>query len=118
MDGLIVKNPRSYLFKDWARRDSTHAPLKQGFSFLMTNFGNTRYILGVDPDMGIYLKGLGALLNRKEVERRAQEGRPFVQKWYEGDCPLFAFRIIDSPQDSSSLSHQEIVDTIRDFSRS
>jgi hypothetical protein len=118
VDGLIVKNPRSFLFKDWARRDSTHTPLRNGFSFLMTNFGNTRYILGVDPDRGIFLRGLGALLNDKEFERRKQENRPVDESWYEGNCPLFNFRIIDSPQDVSSLSHQEIVDTIREFSQS
>jgi hypothetical protein len=118
VDGLIVKNPRSYLFKDWARRDNIHPPLRQGFSFLMTNFGNTRYILGVDPEMGIYLKGLADLLNHKEAEQRRQEGRPFTERWYDGNCPLFNFRIIDSPQDISSLSHQEIVDTVMNFSRS
>ena len=118
VDGLIVTNPRSYLFKDWARRDTNHSPLNQGFSFLMTNFGNTRYILGVDPEMGIYLKGLGDMLNHKEVEQRKREGRPFTERWYEGNCPLFNFRIIDSPQDISSLSHQEVVDTILKFSQS
>lgn len=118
VDGLIARNPRSYLFKDWARRDATHTSLKQGFSFLMTNFGSTRYILGVDPEMGIYLKGLGDLLNHKEAEQRKRENRPFTERWYEGNCPLFNFRIIDSPQDISSLSHQEIVDTILKFSQS
>jgi len=118
VDGLIVINPRSYLFKDWARRDTTHTPLNQGFSFLMTNFGNIRYILGVDPEMGIYLKGLGNLLNHKEAEQRTREGRPFTERWYEGNCPLFNFRIIDSPQDVSSLSHREIVDTLLKFSQS
>jgi len=118
VDGLVVKNPRSYLFKDWARRDINHPPRQQGFSFLMTNFGNTRFILGVDPDMGIHLKGLGDLLDQKEAEKRKRENRPFTQKWYDGNCPLFNFRIIDSPQDNSSLSHQEILDTVLEFSRS
>jgi hypothetical protein len=118
VDGLIVTNPRSYLFKDWARRDTIYPPLNQGFSFLMTNFGNTRYILAVDPEMGIYLKGLGDLLNHKEAEQRKREGRQFTERWYEGNCPLFNFRIIDSPQDVSSLSHKEILDTILKFSQS
>ncbi len=117
VDGLIVKNPRSYLFKDWARRDATHSTLRHGFSFLMTNFGNMRYILGVDPEMGIFLKGLGDLLNHKEAEKRKHEGRPFAEPWYDGNCPLFNFRIIDSPQDVSSLYHQEIVDTVLKFSQ-
>ena len=118
VDGIIVRNPHSYLFKDWARRDATHSPLKQGFSFLMTNFGNTRFILGVDPEIGIHLKGLGDLLNQKEEEQRKREDRPFTQRWYDGNCPLFNFRIIDSPQDISSLSHQEIVETVMNFSQS
>jgi hypothetical protein len=118
VDGLIAKNPRSYLFKDWARRDNFHPPLKHGFTFLMTNFGNMRYILGVDPERGVYLKGLGDLLNLKEAERRKQENRLFSERWYEGNCPLFNFRIIDSPQDVTSLSHQEVLDTLLKFSRS
>jgi hypothetical protein len=118
VDGLIVKNPRSFLFKDWARRDITCAPLGQGFSFLMTNYGNTRYILGVDPEMKIHLRGLGDLLNQKEAERRKQDGRPLTQRWYDGNCPLFNFRIVNSPQDITSLTHQEIEDVILAFSRS
>jgi hypothetical protein len=61
---------------------------------------------------------LGGLLNNKEADRRKQENRPFTERWYEGNCPLFNFRIIDSPQDITSLSHQEILDTILEFSQS
>ncbi len=115
VDGLVVRNPRSYLLKDWARRDHLNPSLKQGFSFLMTNFGNKRYILGVDPEKGINLRGLGDLLNQLEARRRRELGRPFSHRWYDGNCPLFNFRIIDSPQDESSLSHQEIVETVLEF---
>lgn len=117
IDGLIVRNPRSYLLKDWARRDSVNPPLKQGFSFLMTNFGNTRYILGVDPEKGVNLKGLGDLLNQKEAERRKEQDRPLSYRWYDGNCPFFNFRIIDSPQDETCLSPKEIVDTVFIFSQ-
>ena len=84
----------------------------------LKTFGNTRYILGVDPEAGVYLKGLGKMLNNREAEQRNQKNRPFDEKWYEGDCPLFNFRIIDSPQDTTSLSHQAIVDTVLAFSQS
>lgn len=117
VDGLIVKNPRSYLLKDWARRDRINPPLKQGFSFLMTNFGNQRYILGVDPEQDVYLKGLGDRLNRKEAEKRKEQNREFPFRWYDGNCPLFNFRIIDSPQDTTSLPHQEIVGMVQEFGR-
>ncbi len=117
VDGLIVKNPRSYLLKDWARRDKIKSPLKQGFSFLMTNFGNQRFILGVDPEQDVNLKGLGERLNKKEAQKRKEQNREFPFHWYDGNCPLFNFRIIDSPQDETSLSHQEIVDILKEFGK-
>lgn len=115
VSGLVVKNPRSFLLKEWARRDRENSPLGEGFTFLMTNFGNKRYISGVDPEKGVNLKGLGDLLNQKEDEKRAEEKRPLAFRWYDGNCPFFNFRIIDSPQDVTSLSHEEIIDILISF---
>lgn len=117
VDGLIVKNPRSFLLKEWAHRDKQNPSLKEGFTFLMTNFRNKRYILGVDPEKGVNLRGLGDLLNQREAKKREEAGRPFNYRWYDGNSPFFNFRIIDSPQDDTSLSHQEIVDTVVAFSQ-
>lgn len=117
VDGLIIRNPRSFLSKEWARRDRENSPLGQGFTLLMTNFGNNRYILGVDPRKGVNLKGLGAFLNEREEEKRKALGKEFTQRWYEGNCPFFNFRIVDSPQDVTSLSHEEILDTLQHFGR-
>jgi len=117
VDGLIIKNPRSFLSKEWARRDRENSPLGEGFTLLMTNFGNNRYILGVDPRKGVNLKGLGALLNERENEKRKALGREFDMLWYDGNCPFFNFRIVDSPQDMTSLSHEEIMDTLLHFGR-
>jgi len=115
VSGLVVKNPRSFLLKEWARRDRENSPLGEGFTFLTTNFGNKRYIIGVDPQKGVNLKGLGDLLNQKEAEKRAQEARPLAFRWYDGNCPFFNFRIIDSPQDGTSLGHEEVVKILLSF---
>ncbi len=115
VDGLVVKNPKSFLLKEWSRRDRKNSPLKEGFGFLVTNFWNKRYILGVDPEKEVNLRGLGDLLNEKEAEKRTKEGRPFTFRWYDGNCPFFNFRIIDSPQDGTSLSQEEIVNTLLSF---
>lgn len=115
VDGLVVRNPKSFLLKEWARRDRENSSFNQGFTFLLTNFADKRYILGVDPVQGVNLKGLGDLLNQNEAEKRAQQGRAFAIRWYDGNCPFFNFRIIDSPQDVTSLSHEEIVGTILSF---
>lgn len=117
VDGLVVKNPKSFLLKDWARRERANSPLREGFTFLMTNFGNKRYILGVDPEKGVNLRGLGTLLNEKEVAKRKAKGTPLAFRWYEGNCPFFNFRIIDSPQDGTALNHEEIVEAILFFSQ-
>ncbi|MEW5900907.1 MAG: hypothetical protein AB1715_05540, partial [Acidobacteriota bacterium] len=118
VDGLIVRNPSSFLLKDWARRDIAQSSLGEGFSLLVTNFGGQRYILGVDPEKGINLRGLGRLLNEKEAQLREAAGRPRGLSWYEGNCPFFNYRIIDSPQDGTLLSHQDVVDALLTFSRS
>jgi len=118
VDGLIVKNPSSFLLREWTRRDMNQPSLREGFSFLLTNFGNQRYILGVDPDKGVHLKGLGGLLNREESRRRNASARSFLLPWYDGNCPFFNYRIIDSPQDGTLLSQKEVVDLLQDFSRS
>lgn len=113
--GLICRNPKSFLLREWARRDRVNSPRGEGFGFLLTCFGNYRYILGVDPDRGVNLKGLGDLLNQKEEEKRKYAHRPFTFRWYDGNCPFFNFRIIDSPQDGPALSFQEIVRLVIQF---
>lgn len=117
VDGLVVQNPKSFLLKEWARRDVFNSPLSRGFSFLLTNLGNRRFIIGVDPEAGVNLRGLGSLLNRLEKEKRERLGRPVSERWYEGNCPFFDYRIIDSPQDGPALNHQEVVAAILEFSR-
>ncbi|MGQ9470826.1 MAG: hypothetical protein ACUVR0_03930, partial [Candidatus Aminicenantales bacterium] len=38
---------------------------------------------------------------------------PFIEG--EGNCPFFNYRIIDSPQDGTSLCHEENVEILIDF---
>ncbi len=117
VDGLIVLNPTSFLLKEWARRDRIHSPLGMGFSLLVTSFGGQRYILGVDPAKGVNLRGLGGRLNKKEEEKREAAGRDFIHRWYEGNCPFFNYRIIDSPQGGTILSHQDVLECLMAYGR-
>jgi len=117
VDGLIVRNPSSFLLKEWSRRDLLQSSLNKGFSLLVTSFGGQRYILGVDPGMGVNLRGLGGLLNRREAKRREAEGRPLTRLWYEGNCPFFDYRIADSPQDGTALGHKDVIECLWEFSR-
>jgi hypothetical protein len=113
--GLAVDNPHSFLLKEWARRDREHAPQGDGFSFVLSRFGTSRFILGVDPTAGVHLRGLGTILNARETSRRAELGRPAGPSWYEGDCPFFGHRIVDSPQDGSDLTAPEVLAALLEF---
>ncbi len=115
VDGLAVRNPTSFLLKEWARRDVRESSLGGGFSFLMTNFWDERFILGVDPGKGVNLRGLGSLLNDLEAAKRQAHGRPFPLRWYEGNCAFFNYRIIDSPQDGTLLTHDEVMARLSQF---
>jgi hypothetical protein len=115
VDGLAVVQPRSFLLKEWARRDKDRSTLGLGYSFLMISFGPARTILGVDPERGVNLRGLGPVLNAREAAKREAEGRPFLQPWYEGDCPFFDYRIIDSPQDGTVLAPDDVLDAVLAF---
>jgi hypothetical protein len=118
VDGLGVQNPRSFLLKEWSRRDHVQSSLGKGFSLSVTGFGSQRFILGVDPTMGINLKGLGTLLNRREKEKRESVGQSFVNPWYEGNCPFFNYRIVDSPRDGTTLEYRDVLSCLTEFSRS
>jgi hypothetical protein len=113
--GLAVDNPHSFLLKEWARRDRDHAPQGDGFSFVLSRLGTSRFILGVDPAAGVHLRGLGAILNSRETRRREEQGHPDGSPWYEGDCPFFGHRIVDSPQDGSDLAAPEVLAALLEF---
>ncbi len=117
VDGLIVRNPTSFLLKEWARRDRVNSSLGNGFSLLVTSFGGQRFILGVDPARGVNLRGLGGLLNRREERERQKAGLDFPHPWYEGNCPFFNYRIIDSPQDGTVLGPEAVLDCLMIFGR-
>ncbi|MDD8026899.1 MAG: hypothetical protein PHI34_10310 [Acidobacteriota bacterium] len=117
VDGLNVAGPRCFLLKEWARRDAVYAPDGKGFSFVMSRFGDGRFIIGVDPAVGVNLRGLGGRLNGLERARRAELGRPPGPPWYEGDCVFFQYRIVDSPRDGSVLAPETVFQAVRDFGR-
>jgi hypothetical protein len=117
VDGLAVQNPRSFLLKEWSRRDLVQSSLGRGFSLSVTGFGGQRFILGVDPAMGVNLRGLGGLLNEREKKKRAAAGLPVTYPWYEGNCPFFDYRIIDSPRDGTALESKDVIACLMEFSR-
>jgi len=120
-DALVVINPMSSLFKEFARNDKVNSPQKKGFQLLITCFDIElsdhrrfhRYIISTDPIAGVNLRGLGERLERKEQEKEEKLGLPLLpgrerttdgtgrfgwnvkSPWYDGRGHNFT--IIDSP---------------------
>ena len=117
VDGLVVANPRSFLFKEWARRDTTHPGLNRGFSMVMSSFGSDRYMLGVDAEEGVNFRGLAPRLDEREKAKRKAAGLPPSPGWYDGNCAFFEQRIVVSPKDGTVLAQEEILDVLLDYAR-
>ncbi len=145
LDTLLVRDVQNVndpegctFFKDWARSDRMHAPGGEGFfglSVFMTESPRNlrRCILSVTPDSGASLRGLGALLDAAESERRRQvygeddrvidpatgarkpprAGYDNADPWYDGRA--HGFTIVDSPRSGTLLSAEEIEGTFVRF---
>lgn len=125
VSGLWIEQPKSILFKSWGRGDQEHSHSPKGFIFLGVQINKTRFILSVQPDASVWLKGLGDALELAEQKKRAQTGeirkghnRPGYQSpdpWYSGNSPLHHYTIIDSPRCGSLLSFSDVKKILREL---
>jgi len=115
VDGLAVSRPRSFLFKEWARRDIVHSPSRRGYAFVMSGLSRDRFLLGVDPEEGVNLGGLASRLDLKEEEKRGRLKVPPSSPWYGGDCAFFERRIVASPREGTVLTQTEVLDAVLEF---
>lgn len=118
IDGLIINQPESELFKYWGRSDREHSYSKKGFILLFVIFNGPRYIISVDPKTDYTLKGLGEALEKAELEKRKKLGKPREGKirpgynnpdpWYDGRAPIHNYTIVDTPMGGTVLEEEEV----------
>lgn len=131
VDGIILNNPKSFLFKEFLRADKQRSRLGQGFTLSLVHRpvgGAQQHIISVDPVRGVTLEGLGGLLEAREKEAEREPGRlrrnrlgkhedrppsspgrhhyHVKDPWYDGRG--HAFTIIDNPGCGSVLSAEEV----------
>jgi hypothetical protein len=122
---------RCLFFRSWARTDGQHCPNGKGFvalcEFLPGGQGEPRRcMLSVTPDSGASLRGLGALLDQAEANRReaihgvddrvtdpatgtARAPRPGyanADPWYDGRAHGYTY--VDAPRSGTVLTAEEI----------
>jgi len=115
VNGVAVPQPRSFLLKEWAHRDREHPSFGDGYSLILSSFGEGGVGLGVDPHQGIHLRGLGPRIEARERAKREAGGLPPGPPWYEGNCPLFDYRIIVPPRGGTVLTAAEVLEEVLAF---
>jgi len=123
---IWIEMPRSTMFKAWARGDGFRAGNGHGFIFLAIRVAACRFILSVNPDSDVNLKGLGDLLEQAETEKRillgkerrgaCRPGYDSSDPWYDGRSPLHAYTIVDSPRAGTVLTESELRHLLEQFS--
>ena len=114
VEAVYAEKPSSVIFPLWARQE--------GKVLVITNLDNRRFIVSIDPHSEVYLKGLGASLEKAETLKRKKMGqerkgrnRPGYHSsdpWYDGRSPIHSFTIVDSPREGTVLKKEEIMEII------
>jgi len=109
LKALILKAPKSKLFKEWAR--------EEGYDLLIVKWSKARTVISLKADSFYTLKGVGDSLNALEklkrseldlkIEEENREGYDIPDPWYDGRAHNFT--IIDAPMGGTSLSFDEIL---------
>ena len=111
VEGLILNNPKSKLFKYWAR--------DKGYDLLIVQW-NKRIVISLKGDSFYTLEGLENKLNKLETKRREElnicineenrEGYDIPDPWYDGRA--HEYTIIDSPRRGTELNIEDILDVL------
>ena len=116
---LASFQPRSLFFKSWARGDEQFQP----GPLLIVGMSLSRKIISVPPTSGVYLKGLGDVLQHREDALRVERGITFSgddrpgysnpDPWFDGRGTLHNYTIIDSPRCGTLMGWAEVINIVR-----
>ena len=106
--GLLLRNPKSLLFKHWSRR-GIEAPEGGTFLFMavLTDPPGS-WIFSTDPVQRLAIKGLWEELQRMED---ASSGGGTPAKWFSGEP--FGFTLVASPSSGSKLSQKDVLKAVK-----
>ena len=122
LTALASFQPRSLFFKSWARGDEGLQP----GPLLIVGLSPSRTIISVPPTSGVYLKGLGDVLQCREDALRLERGitvsgdnRPGYSNpdpWFDGRGTLHNYTIIDGPRRGTLIGWAEVINIVRSWS--
>lgn len=125
--GLRIRNPAAALFNPfaWAEGFPVVHVIRDRPVSLDDQTAPERHQIALSPESGFWLRGLGAALERREVEVRARYGclRPppprwpdvtNADPWYDGRSPVHGYTIVDTPDHGTVLALDEVIETVLD----
>jgi len=123
-DGVYIRDPESLLFKEWARTDQEHSPMKGGFIFTAVAYSRgvpnsdsqntSRYFFALDPERAgsAHLYNVWARLQAAEMKARDDlnpvESRSGfgprevgIDPWFDGNT--YRATIVDTPDRGTQI---------------
>ena len=106
-DLLVLEEPASTRFREWARRDAS-APGGGGFALLLVRWEGGEWVLSADPARRLSVASAAAALDEAEAAKR---GGPPPACWYDG--ARHGGTLVASPHGGTELSRHEIISALR-----
>lgn len=110
--GLLLRQPRSVLWKYWAREDPA-APLGQGYLFLAVYEQERHWRFSTNPVLRVPIGSLAALLQKEEAARDA--ARAAHDPWYDGK--RHAHTLVAAPHAGTLLAEEDVLKVVRRWAR-
>ena len=125
VDFIAIREPRSRFFKSWVRSNDS---LRRG-PLTMIGHSDYRVVFSVPPDGGVFLKGLGDMLQAAERkckplvadQNAASPCRPGYDDpdpWYDGRGTAHNYTIVDAPRSGTRMTWQALRAILAEYSAS
>ncbi|REJ97440.1 MAG: hypothetical protein DWQ29_00070 [Planctomycetota bacterium] len=102
--GLLLKQPKSLLWKYWARADED-APIGGSYLFTALYAGEGNWIFSTDPVQRQSIQGLSQVL--QEAERSAVGPDADQDPWFDGKP--FGYTLVAAPRRKTQLSERQVL---------
>ena len=130
VDAIFIDDPKSRMFKYWARSDTENSPAKKGFALIVhTNTDSNSIIVSTDPNTPYFLPFLGQVIELEETTARWKTGsdtrimlNPGMQDeylnfnpdpWYDGRS--YDYTIVRGPGSGTILGSRDIRKIVKEL---